>query len=378
MSDPLIAERHKPHFHRQAPQKEACRAATTANITIATALNNGDSLDGLTLATGDRVLVKNQGTDSQNGIYVVGVSPARAYDLSTDDPSFGFLVFVREGTANGGKLWKNLQTSAPTVDSTSITFSEFTSGLSDPMTTRGDIIVRDASNVTARLGLGTTGKVLTSDGTDISWATPSGGTGGGTSNAQTPTVLNRAKAKNPAANTFTITAPTNGNRLVLGLNASSAAVTAVATTNVTWTKMTEITDGGGSRLSIWVGVAAASAGTSIAVTTTSTFLSCVVAEVVDALTPTFGSSANKTTTGSIPTWTLPINVTAGTFLAAIGTADNTNNTGSVLLSVPYTGVYDTAEVMMALGYAPSGDVSCTAPYGMANSVAGGLLIVSIT
>lgn len=48
-------------------------------------------------------------------------------------------------------------------------------GLSDPMTTRGDIIIRDASNTTARLGIGSSGKVLTSDGTDISWQTPSAG-----------------------------------------------------------------------------------------------------------------------------------------------------------------------------------------------------------
>jgi len=48
-------------------------------------------------------------------------------------------------------------------------------GLSDPMTTRGDIIVRNASNVTARLAVGSSGKVLSSDGTDVSWQTPSAG-----------------------------------------------------------------------------------------------------------------------------------------------------------------------------------------------------------
>jgi hypothetical protein len=47
--------------------------------------------------------------------------------------------------------------------------------LADPMTSRGDVIVRNASNVTARLAIGSTGKVLSSDGTDISWQTPSGG-----------------------------------------------------------------------------------------------------------------------------------------------------------------------------------------------------------
>lgn len=57
------------------------------------------------------------------------------------------------------------------------TFWTFSTGFTDPMTTRGDIIIRDASNTTARLGIGSSGKVLTSDGTDISWQTPAGGSG---------------------------------------------------------------------------------------------------------------------------------------------------------------------------------------------------------
>jgi len=48
-------------------------------------------------------------------------------------------------------------------------------GMTDPMTTRGDIIVKDASNVTARLGVGTNGQVLKSDGADVAWAAESGG-----------------------------------------------------------------------------------------------------------------------------------------------------------------------------------------------------------
>lgn len=127
MAAPPIVERHKPHFHRQAPVKESVRVATTANITISTALNNGDSLDGITLATDDRVLVKNQSTGSQNGIYIVGATPVRAYDQSTDDPAFGFLVYVREGTAGGGTIWRNTNTSAPTIGSTSLTFAQSTS-----------------------------------------------------------------------------------------------------------------------------------------------------------------------------------------------------------------------------------------------------------
>ena len=80
--------------------KDSCVAATTANITISTALNNGDTLDGVTLSTNDRVLVKNQSTASENGIYVVGSSPARADDLAAGADAAGFFTFVEQGTVN--------------------------------------------------------------------------------------------------------------------------------------------------------------------------------------------------------------------------------------------------------------------------------------
>ena len=80
--------------------KDSCVAATTANITISTALNNGDTLDGVTLSTNDRVLVKDQSTASQNGIYVVGSSPARAADLATGANAAGFFTFIEKGTVN--------------------------------------------------------------------------------------------------------------------------------------------------------------------------------------------------------------------------------------------------------------------------------------
>jgi len=80
--------------------KNSCVAATTANITISTALNDGDTLDGVSLSTNDRVLVKDQSTASQNGIYVVGASPARAADLAAGDNAAGFFTFVEQGTVN--------------------------------------------------------------------------------------------------------------------------------------------------------------------------------------------------------------------------------------------------------------------------------------
>ena len=80
--------------------KDSCVAATTGNITISTALNNGDTLDGVSLSTNARVLVKDQSTASENGIYVVGSSPARATDLAAGADAAGFFTFVEQGTVN--------------------------------------------------------------------------------------------------------------------------------------------------------------------------------------------------------------------------------------------------------------------------------------
>ena len=52
------------------------------------------------MSTNDRVLVKNQSTASENGIYVVGSSPARAADLAAGADAAGFFTFVEQGTVN--------------------------------------------------------------------------------------------------------------------------------------------------------------------------------------------------------------------------------------------------------------------------------------
>jgi hypothetical protein len=103
------------------------RAATTANITISTALNNGDTLDGVTLVTGDLILVKDQSTTNQNGIYVVGVSPARAVDFDTYDEHPGKIISVEEGTANADTLWKCTSNVGGTLNTTAIVFAAVTS-----------------------------------------------------------------------------------------------------------------------------------------------------------------------------------------------------------------------------------------------------------
>lgn len=104
------------------------RAATTANITIATALNNGDALDGVTLATGDLVLVKDQTAAEENGVYTVGVSPARADEFNTYDEHPGSLIAVQEGTANEDTLWLCTSNVGGVLGTNDIDFSPFTVG----------------------------------------------------------------------------------------------------------------------------------------------------------------------------------------------------------------------------------------------------------
>src|SRR5262249_3678671 len=60
------------------------RVATTANVNLANALENGDTIDGATLATGDLVLVKNQSSAAENGLYRVPVSGAATRDDDFD------------------------------------------------------------------------------------------------------------------------------------------------------------------------------------------------------------------------------------------------------------------------------------------------------
>ena len=108
--------------------KDACRVATTASITIASDLNVGDTIDGITLADGDRVLVKNQTGDNanQNGIYVAGASPARAADMDAGSEFSSAAVFIQEGSLNADVGFVCTNDGTVTVGSTNIVFTQFT------------------------------------------------------------------------------------------------------------------------------------------------------------------------------------------------------------------------------------------------------------
>lgn len=105
-----------------------CVVATTANVNLSTDLENGDVLNGVTLATNNRVLVKNQSTASQNGIYVVQASGAavRATDANASSEFVrGSFVFVTGGTTGSNTGWILTNTGTITLGSTALTFEQF-------------------------------------------------------------------------------------------------------------------------------------------------------------------------------------------------------------------------------------------------------------
>jgi hypothetical protein len=103
----------------------AVRVRSTANVDISTALENGDTLNGVTLATGDRVFLGSQSTASQNGIYVVVASGAasRATDADTAAELARCEFTVLAGTVGAGETWHlPLASSAITVGTTALNF----------------------------------------------------------------------------------------------------------------------------------------------------------------------------------------------------------------------------------------------------------------
>jgi hypothetical protein len=136
--------------------KQSVRVATTAPIALATELEVGDVLDtDVTLVAGDRVLVKDQATASQNGIYVVQPTgaPLRATDANgtadTGEISGGTFTFVEEGHVNADSGWVVSSNGTLTVGTDPIAWVQFSG----------------AGSITAGDGLSKDGNILNVGGT---------------------------------------------------------------------------------------------------------------------------------------------------------------------------------------------------------------------
>ena len=160
--------------------KDSVVATTTANGTLSTAFANGQSIDGVTLQTGDRILIKNQTTASQNGIYNVNASgaPSRTTDMGTGSNAAGAFVFVEQGTVNAENGFTcTSDTGSAVVGTNNLTFAQFSGAgqiiagdgldksgntLSVDLKANGGLVIEstelavklDASSITGTLAIG--------------------------------------------------------------------------------------------------------------------------------------------------------------------------------------------------------------------------------
>jgi hypothetical protein len=201
--------------------KDSVVVATTANIT----LSGTQTIDGIAVTAGQRVLVKDQTTASQNGIYVVAASAwSRATDADTAvEFNSGVFFFVEKGTENADNGFVMTQDTAITFGSTAITFSQFSG----------------AGQITAGGGLAKSGDTLSVN------------TGTGITITADNVVIDTAWTGQSAINTVgTITTGGwNGTAISAtyggtGLNTSSATGVGIVTSG-TWTTPAQLTVGYG-------------------------------------------------------------------------------------------------------------------------------------
>jgi len=170
--------------------------ATTANVNLSNGLEAGDSIDGVTLVAGDRVLVKDQSTATENGLYLAVSSGAASRDPEHDTIAelSGGLVVVNQGTANDNKIFLCTTDSTGSVGSTNITYTqvtpsntgtvtsigiadsgagEFTVG-STPVTSSGNITLAINSIADSKLGTISTANKVSVSALNIDGATDIG------------------------------------------------------------------------------------------------------------------------------------------------------------------------------------------------------------
>lgn len=144
--------------------KQEARAATTSAHTLATDFANASVIDGVTLATGDRVLIKNQATASENGIYVVAASgaPTRATDADSGSELVDASIYVSEGTTNSDTQWVCTTNAPITPGTTGLSFAQLTSGGGALLVSNNLSDVANASTSRTNLGAAASGAATAS------------------------------------------------------------------------------------------------------------------------------------------------------------------------------------------------------------------------
>ena len=121
--------------------KASCLVATTANIS----LSNTQTIDGIAVTAGQRVLVKNQSDATQNGIYVCSASTwTRSTDADTWNELVAAFTFIEQGTTNGNNGYICTVSAGGTLGVTAVTWTQFSG----------------AGQITAGTGMSKTGNTL--------------------------------------------------------------------------------------------------------------------------------------------------------------------------------------------------------------------------
>ncbi len=138
--------------------KQSVRVASTGNVTVS---NPGTStFDGVTLTTGDRILLKDQTTGSQNGIYTFATSSTalvRAIDAdSSSEVTGGMAVTVTEGTVNADRVYILTTNDAITLGTTSLAFTQLGGGSGTTYTAGNGLTESPAGTFNVGSGTGIT------------------------------------------------------------------------------------------------------------------------------------------------------------------------------------------------------------------------------
>ena len=216
--------------------KDSVRAATTANIT----LTGAQTIDGVSVVAGDRVLVKDQSTPAANGIYVVAAGAwTRATDIDAWSEIPAAFTFVEQGTTNADSGWVSTADQGGTLGTTAVTWVQF-SGAGQITSGAGLTKTGNSIDVGAGAGItvnadtvqvannGITNAMLADGAVDLASADVTntlplakGGTGQTAAKAARETGLAAAgyysSATHGAGTTITITAATHGLRASRGL-----------------------------------------------------------------------------------------------------------------------------------------------------------------
>jgi hypothetical protein len=310
--------------------KASVRAATTANGTLATAYANGSVVDGVTLATGNRILIKDQTTGSENGIYTVNASgaPTRAVDADTAaEIVASFAVFVEEGTDNADCGFVLTNNGTVTVGTTALVFTQFT-GLGQ--VTAGNGLTKTGNTLNA---VGTAGRITANaDSIDIastyagqSTITTLGTVATGTWNGTVIAGLYGGTGVANSGKTITL----GGNLTTSGAHATTLTTTGTTSVTLPTSGTLLTTTGSGSSLTFVTGSLSLAGN----LTTAGAYATTLTATATTALTlPTTGTLAtlagsealtNKTVNG------LTLTAAATGFTVAGGTTSKTltvNNT----------------------------------------------------